>query len=322
MNIAFFVGAFTERGTEVALFTYAKYNEEFLHNKSIIVYPRNITEKDTFEKFKQRFEMIEIEKIEDMKELIPSRGIHVFYVITHGGPWDNRHGMKEDIWGNCVTLVHCVFDTTNPQGDHYLAISDTLNKKYNTHVPVIPHIVERSSTTHHLREKLGLGNAIVFGRYGGYDQFDNPIAHTAIREYLSTDPNAYFLFMNTKPFYHHPRILYLEKSIHIEDKERFVNTCDAMIHARNLGETFGLSIAEFSIQNKPIITFRTQMDNAHLDILGKKAVLYHSVESLVEIFENLPEIIPLNDWTAYDQFTPEKVMPLFVPLFTRKEKRN
>jgi hypothetical protein len=317
MNIAFFTGAFTERGTEVALFAYAKYNEEILQNKSIIVYPRSVTEKDTFDKFKNRFEMIEIEKVEDMEQVIPTRGIQVFYVLTHGGSWDNRYAMKQDIWGDCSTLVQCVFDTTNPQGDHYLAISDTLNKKYNTSVPVIPHIVERSSTKANLREELGLGSATVFGRYGGYGQFDNAFAHEAIRQYLSKDPNAYFLFMNTEKFYTHPRILYLEKTIDVEYKEKFVNTCDAMIHARNLGETFGLSVAEFAIQNKPVITFRSSMDNAHLDILGKKAVIYDSVESLVEIFEQLPSIIPLNDWTAYDEFTPERVMPMFVPFFTR-----
>ena len=37
MNIAFFVRHFTERGTEVAIYDYAKYNEEILKNNSYIV---------------------------------------------------------------------------------------------------------------------------------------------------------------------------------------------------------------------------------------------------------------------------------------------
>ena len=37
MNIAFFVRHFTERGTEVAIYDYAKYNEEILNNKSYII---------------------------------------------------------------------------------------------------------------------------------------------------------------------------------------------------------------------------------------------------------------------------------------------
>jgi hypothetical protein len=37
MNIIFFVRHFTERGTEVAIYDYAKYNEIILKNKSYIV---------------------------------------------------------------------------------------------------------------------------------------------------------------------------------------------------------------------------------------------------------------------------------------------
>jgi len=37
MNIGFFIRHFTERGTEVSAYDYAKYNEEILHNKSIII---------------------------------------------------------------------------------------------------------------------------------------------------------------------------------------------------------------------------------------------------------------------------------------------
>ncbi len=279
-----------------------------------------MTNKATYEKFRSRFEMIEIERIEEMERIIHEKKIDAFYVLTHGGPSDNRHAMNQPIWGNCVTITHCVFESTNPQGDHYICISDHMNKKYNTHYQVIPHIIENSNTKDHLRKELGLGDSMVFGRYGGYDDFNIPIAQEAIRIYLSTNPDAYFLFMNTKPFYTHPRIIYLDMTTDPVYKDKFVNTCDAMIHARHMGETFGMAIAEFSIKNKPIITCRSNMDNAHLDILGKKAVQYDSLESLLEIFENIREIIPLNDWTAYNQFSPEKIMALFDTLFRTKKR--
>jgi hypothetical protein len=35
MNVGFFVGHFTERGTEVAIYDYAKYNEEILKVSNI-----------------------------------------------------------------------------------------------------------------------------------------------------------------------------------------------------------------------------------------------------------------------------------------------
>ena len=37
-NIAFFCRHFTERGTEIAIYNYAKYNEEILGNKSYIIH--------------------------------------------------------------------------------------------------------------------------------------------------------------------------------------------------------------------------------------------------------------------------------------------
>jgi hypothetical protein len=58
-----------------------------------------------------------------------------------------------------------------------------------------------------------------------------------------------------------------------------------MIHARGEGETFGLSIAEFSINNKPIITCPSG-DLEHIKILGEKAILYKSKEELLNIFMN------------------------------------
>ena len=61
--------------------------------------------------------------------------------------------------------------------------------------------------------------------------------------------------MNTEVFYNHKNIIYLPKSLDKKNKSKFVSTCDAMIHARYDGETFGLAVAEFSSANKPIITF-------------------------------------------------------------------
>ena len=36
-NIGFFIRHFTERGTEVAIYDYAHYNEKILNNKSFIM---------------------------------------------------------------------------------------------------------------------------------------------------------------------------------------------------------------------------------------------------------------------------------------------
>ena len=159
-------------------------------------------------------------------------------------------------------------------------------------------------------------DAIVLGRYGGFGQFDIDIAHKAIASFVENNSNIYFVFVNTKAFFTHPRIIYMDKIIDPYLKVKFINSCDAMIHARSDGETFGLSVGEFSSCNKPVITSRSSNDNCHLDILGDKAIVYDSVESLLNIFSFIREIIKSrSDWNAFREYTPEAVMNKFSEVF-------
>ena len=295
MNIGFFVRHFTERGTEIAIYDYAKYNEEILNNTSyIICFTENAQkkladfpkERYSYEKFNQRFTIIEINSICDMEDVIKIHQLAFFYTLTHGKGGDIYQFDNKQIWSNCKTIKHCVFDTTYPESDFYIAISDCLNQRFETNYPIIPHIVDDLSTTdENLRNELEIPkDAIVYGRYGGFDQFNISLTHNAITEYIQqSDEKIYFLFMNTNIFFKHPRIIYLDKNLDIEYKTKFINTCDAMIHARQMGETFGLSIAEFSIKNKPIITCPIG-DLAHINFLGDKAIIYNSKEELIYIY--------------------------------------
>jgi hypothetical protein len=89
-----------------------------------------------------------------------------------------------------------------------------------------------------------------------------------------------------------------------------------MIHARTMGETFGLAVAEFSLKNKPIIT--TLMgDLEHITILKEKAIIYNDKNSLINIFRNIKTIKNTHeDWNAYTDYTPEKIMLKFKEIFT------
>jgi len=321
MNIGFFIRHFTERGTEVAIYDYAKYNEELLHNKSYIICftqkkqsQMNIgtTERLSYDKFKNRFEIIEINDMIEMSSIINDKNLNFFYTQTHGGGNDIYQFENKDIWSNCKTIKHCVFDTSYPESDFYISISHFLNEKNKTNLHVIPYIVDLPDTNENLRKELNIPNdAIVLGRYGGVDQFNISITIEAIIEFLNLETNTYFLFMNTFQFYRHPRIIYLDRNVDLLYKVKFINTCDAMIHSRFMGETFGLSIAEFSIKNKPIITCPCG-DLEHLKILGDKAILYTSKEQLINIFTNIKLIInSRNYWNAYHYYTPQNIMNLF-----------
>ncbi len=320
MNIGFFVRHFTERGTEVAIYDYAKYNEEILNNKSYIICFKQETqhrigfptERCSYDKFNERFQIIEIPDINYMSNIINMHNLSFFYTLTYGGAWDIYDFNNKNLWGNCKTIKHCVFDTTYPEGDFYISISEMLNNKYSTNIPVIPHIVDLPITRENLRNELQIPeDDIVYGRHGGFGSFDIGFTHDAIKEYIQNNENVYFLFMNTEEFYEHPRIIYLNRNLDLNYKSKFINSCNVMIHARHMGETFGLSVAEFSIKNKPIITCNCG-DLEHIKILGDKAIIYNTKEELLNIFDNIKTIInSRSDWNAHTLYSPHYVMNLF-----------
>lgn len=324
MNIIFFIRHFTERGSEIAIYDYAKYNEEILKNKSYIMcFSKNTQEKlsfgnmrHSFEKFNSRFDIIEVSNFLEIKNAIDNLSIDFFYTLTHGGK-DIYNFENKNIWGKCKTIKHAIFDTTFPESDFYVSISNTLNSKFKTNVPVIPHIVSLPDSDKNLREELGISKEkIVLGRYGGYDTFNIRFVKNAIVDFLDKNDNIVFLFMNTETFYEHPNIIYLNKNIDLLYKTKFINTCDAMMHARFEGESFGLSIGEFSSKNKPIITCKSTIDNEHIHILKDKAIIYTDLNSLLNIFMFIKQLIYSKDnWNCYNDFSPENVMRMFNNLF-------
>lgn len=325
-NVAFFVRHFSERGTEVSVYDYAYFNEKILKNKSYIVY---FTEegqhknklpnvKDSFVKFTSEFGTIEINDISEMKEVIEKYKIDVFYTQTHGGK-DFYEFENKEIWGKCKTIKHCVFNTLCPESDNYVTISKYLNKKFNTNYEVLPLIApDLPESSENFRKELNIPeDATVLGRYGGFKQFDIKSVHEAIKECVNNESsNIYFLFMNTEVFYEHKKIVYLKKNIDLLYKKKFINTCDGMIHGRSDGETFGLSIAEFSITNKPIITCACG-DLEHILILKEKAIVYKSKEELKNVFENVKELFgKYEDWNCYKNYSAENVMTQFANIMS------
>ena len=90
-----------------------------------------------------------------------------------------------------------------------------------------------------------------------------------------------------------------------------------MIHARSGGETFGLAVAEFAQANKPVITYGLSEERCHLDILGKRAILYTNGDEVYDILNNLERYVKYDDYyLPYDQFTPEIIMKKFNQFLT------
>jgi len=285
--IAFLSNKLTLRGTEITLYDYADYNEKILGNKSIIItrdYEKIKNEFDVdiqaYQKFQSRFRVeyyANNNPIKELDSIVETNHIDYLYIIKAG----QKDGL---ISTKCKNLIHCVFLPNGPHGDVYSVVGQTVNNISRTNFPVVPHMIILPDTNMDLREELHIPkNAIVFGRYGGKETFDIPFAHAVIKDILKLRSDIYFIFMNTHVFYNHTNIIYLPGNSCMIYKRKFINTCDALLHARCGGETFGITCGEFAVCEKPVITWNNSRANEHLLILKDKAVIYENGYELFDI---------------------------------------
>ena len=301
MNILFHENQLCVRGTSVALYDYAHYNETILGNISYIAAPAG-SDLSALQKFKTRFGD-RIILYNDFSEIVYSSAfvIDAAYFIKAGFSDGILHpGVKN--------IVHAVFSPTDKHGDVYVAVSEWLGKKYN--VDYLPHIVSLPDIKEDFKEFIGAShNDVVFGRYGGYDQFDVPYLGEVIK--AAADKGIKFILMNTKQFnYQHPNIMYSEANTDVNTKAAFINTCDAMIHGRVEGESFGLSVGEFLHQNKPVLTNIQCRDRNHIHVLKDKGLYYSNGNELYAMLTSFVKkdyiVKPL-----VEKFKPEIVMEKF-----------
>ena len=311
--MGFYDNGLSERGTTTMMFSYADYAEKYFKCKSIIFYNKHhhANNNEVINRFSNRFDVYRVENFDEIDRIISDKNIKYFY-NTCAGKRNCTELVKK-----CKNLIHAVFDI-EPFGDKYSAISDYIVKKSKyPDIDAIPYMIDLPIHNDNMIHELNLpDNAFIIGRIGGYEQFDIKEAHTGIINFLNNANNTYFVFVNTAKFYEHPQIIYLDKIVDPYFKVKYINTCNCMIHARSDGETFGLAIAEFSSFNKPIVTCRSDKDNCHLDILGEKAIVFDSETSLINILKDIKNIVnSRDDWNAYKEYTPDKVMKKFMNVF-------
>jgi hypothetical protein len=310
--VAFLSNKLTLRGTEIAIFDYADYNEKILGNKSIIItrdYEKIKNEYDVdiqaYNKFHSRFKVCYYQSQEDIDNIVSDNNIsHIF--IEKAGDWDGLISTK------CKNIIHCVFSTSQPHGQIYTPIGQTINNLQGTNFPVMPYMVTLPTCNDDLRNELNIPeNAIVFGRYGGKESFDIPFVHDVIKRILEVRNDCYFIFMNTNVFYENKNIIYLPGNSDMIYKRKFINTTDALLHARDRGETFGLTCGEFAICEKPVITYGQSYENEHILILKEKAVIYNSFDDLFNILNTFTKNKYDMKNNGYMFYNPENVMNIF-----------
>ena len=310
MKIAFHSNQLGLRGTEVSLYDYARYNEEILKNESIIISDRNAT-MDSYNKFNNRFPVILYDNFLEVESIIDKHNVDCLY-LQKSGEFDSR------IVSNAKTLIHAVFMAKEEHGDVYAYISKWLSDKMsNGTLPYVPYMVDLPKHNLNYRNAFNLTNKFIVGWYGG-NNFDIPFARQAVVDIAKQRSDIEFLFMNHDVFSDLPNIKFINGTYDMDEKVAFINTCDIMIHGRARGETFGLTIAEASTLNKPVITFDGSYERNHIDILGDTGIYYSDYNSLVNILANI-SLLDIKDknWNCYNEFTPKNVMKQFNDIFLK-----
>lgn len=314
--IGFLSNKLTLRGTEIAMYDYADYNEKILNNKSLIItrdfnlikHEWDVSE-EAYYKFNKRFNIEYYNNQQDIDKIVQKYNLTHLYIIKAGN-YDNLISTK------CKNLIHCVFTSKFKHGEIYSVISKNVNDYCETNYPVVPHMIRVHDSNENLRNFLKIPeDALVFGRYGGKETFDIDFVKECIKNILNERENIYFIFLNTDYFYKNEKLIYLEGTTNMEFKKQFINTCDAMIHARINGETFGLSCGEFAICEKPIITFNSKIERNHIDILKEKAIIYNNYKELYEIINTFYKDKYDMKNNGYINYTPENVMNIFNEIY-------
>lgn len=315
MKVLFHTLTLNFRGTAVAVFDYAKYNQEVLGNESIIAYNASIpyekdvgTEDETLKFIQNNFEVRSYTTTNELDNICSD--IDVAYFIKYGFN-DN------ELPTNVRTAVHAVFQAKEPHGDKYAYISEWLSNQMGGDIPYVPHIVQLPTPTDDYRKKLNIPkDKIIIGRYGGYYTFDLQFVKKAIKEFIDQDDRFVFLFVNTQPFMKHERVRFIDSIVDHQKKSNFINSCDAMLHARVRGESFGLSVCEFLHHNKPVFAWEGGIDQNHSFLLNAYDSLYNET-NLINKLLNIEEY-KKKDWKSITtQFNPSSVINKFNEVFLK-----
>jgi FkbM family methyltransferase len=335
-KIAFHLSNFSVRGTEVAIYEYAHGYKHILGGEVLIVAEEGIRDRvdlkgrSTYcEAVKERFE-IEFGEVkfyrtmDELDDMLEADSCGALYILKSG----ENDGFKSE---RIPTIVHCVFicNRDEEHGDVYGGISeDVVGKYYNRsrdltyEAGVVGHVCRRvTGGCDGFRGMLDIPeSAVVVGRYGGYETFDLEFVKDVVSKMLDEREDMYFIFMNTEPFMDpHPRVKNISAVTDFAAKEDFVFACDAMLHGRMLGESFGLSIAEFCAQGRPVITYKAAIPDlvshsAHHDILGSVGMYYANETELSVVLRGLGRLATPGV-NPYERFSPERVMAEFKERF-------
>ena len=342
--------AISIRGDSVNLENYAKILKKFYGIECLIAYNPSMAN-NSRQRIKEIQESgIDLETFTNESELVP---ISKNFQATHGyfvadGRFYSRWipGLKH--------LNHSVFRFFEPYGDKYAYVSEWLHKYAirkkicrtssqleliykNSNSPFkvmqkmqtgwVPHtVLPKFESGREFRKKYKIGKEVfLVGRIGGFKTFSDPEAKKAVHKILESHKDIIFCFINTEKFIDHKNAMFLGEINDLE-KWQFYDACNLLLNCRLSGESFGFSVVEPLMINKPVLApsiLRNRlMDQNQISILRFQGLLYHNsahFRHLILRHKKKYYSHEIKDPQCYSrlvaQYSPETVADIFVEYF-------
>ena len=320
LKVGFYLRELNFRGIANTIYIYAKNNQEILKNKSIIFYNSTSLDNQTeaIKEFKKKFKTIKVSSINELERI--NKNLKLDYIYFQ------RDGAKDKVVNNSKNIIHAVFPQNIFQyhGSSYAFISKWLSKTCsNNKFPFAPLPVQLLKNNQNLRTKLKIPkDAKVFGYHGGETSFDLNFVRELIKKVVSQNKNIYFLFMNIGKFFNHKKVIFIKGTFNQSRKVKFINTCNAMLHARSLGESFGLSCAEFAIKNKPIFTYGYCRQRAHFEICKGNIIPYYSYGDLYSKILEFDKDKNYDSKNLKDELSEKNTIKIFKKILLNKKQKK
>lgn len=308
------------RGTSTAMYDYAINLKNDYGVDCFISYDVNnhLNDNRIIKKFKKEFDIFGYNDFSEVDNYISSNKIDAIYLTKSG----YNDGKISKIVPNFIHAVFPINKKEDIHGQKYAFISEWLSddflNKSSERIEFIPYMLNLPTNDDDddddYRKILNIEEHFcVVGRYGGMESFDIPFVYKSIEKVLKDRKDIVFLFCNTFKFIDHPRVIFTNSLASLDDKVKFLNTCDIFLHARSRGETFGLSILEAMSKSIPILTYGLSPEKNHYKLLNGKGLLYSNERDVFDILMSFNKHKIKYD--NLDEFDPKKVIKKFFNIF-------